>query len=182
MKVQRKDDGFETLPAPDRACEPFIPEAATLTCSRRVKPQSGDFVVFVPKDGSAALLRQYVVQKDGTILLHAPNKSFDSYVSGLAELEEAGELLPALRFERDFPAAARAGLLSSLPPQTADAPRTDSDLLTFEEAQAALKVRRTKMYAMLRGGELRASKVGKLWRIERSSIAEYLSHKTFRKK
>ena len=50
-----------------------------------------------------------------------------------------------------------------------------NDLLTFSEAAKLLKVKRTRMYAMLQSGELSATKVGKLWRVSRAAIEEYLS-------
>lgn len=187
--------------AADKAVEPFIPQGARLYCSDRVEPQSGDFVVFSPNDGSEHFVRQYVIQQDASLLLHAPNRSFDSYVSSPEELEASGRLLPVLRMERDFPAAQRAGGLppsAELPKVAAQtpppapvaspsvavaAPSVDaaSTLLTFDEAKAALKVRRTKMYELLRTGELKALKVGKLWRIERASILEYLRNSAFGK-
>ena len=53
------------------------------------------------------------------------------------------------------------------------------ELLTFTEAGTVLKVKRTRLYAMLRSGELHAVKVGKLWRISRKSIEEYLSRSVY---
>ena len=55
----------------------------------------------------------------------------------------------------------------------------EEELLTFPEAGAILKVKRTRLYAMLRTGELRAVKIGKLWRISRKSIEEYLARSVY---
>ena len=96
-----------------------------------------------------------------------------------------------IRMEHDFPAASRVVIpepekAESVLPQehvSASPLPVNSDpaeLLTFDEAQALLKVRRTKMYALLRSGELRASKIGKLWRVERASIQQYLAAKTYK--
>ncbi len=190
MAFLKVSNSLRVFNAPDKAGEPVIPEGAKLTCSG-IAPKSGDYVVFLPNDGSAPFLRLYIVQDDGSILLHAPNKSFDSYVSGSAELEAAGRLLPVIRMERAFPALERSGAMA-IPPSSsvqtlpgdssASTASSSSGLLTFEEAQAALKVRRTKMYELLRNGELKASKVGKLWRVETSSIESYLKGNTFKSK
>lgn len=198
MSFLKVSDSIESFVVADKAAEPSIPQGSRLHCSAKLEPQSGDFVVFSPNDGSPHFVRQYVTQQDGSLLLHAPNRSFDSYVSNPEELESSGRLLPVLRLERDFPAAQRAG---GLPPSLersnpfpSDAPSeasasgesaaalgAEASLLTFDEAKAALKVRRTKMYELLRSGELKALKVGKLWRIERSSIQEYLKGLAFQK-
>ena len=222
MTALKVKPSFEIFAAPDKAAEPAIPHGSRMLCSASLRPQSGDFVVFVPNDGAAHFVRLYALQRDGSILLHAPNRSFDSYVSSQAELESNGRLLPVLRIERDFSALERAGSLppfsrgsdaSSLEPAGTDpAAAADADgavsaepapdaaegasalpqpkkkpepaynpdeLLTFDEAKAALRVHRTKMYALLRSGELKALKVGKLWRIEKSSIFDYLRNSAF---
>ncbi len=196
MKVQNL---LETFSVPDKALEPAIPQGAKLFCSAKLAVQSGDFVVFSPNDGSPHFVRQYVIQQDGSLLLHATNRSFDSYVSSVEEIEASGRVLPILRVVRDMAAASRidevpglSAALDCLPEKPA--PKRDvataspddsspasvstdaeSELLTFDEAKAALKVRRTKMYELLRGGELKALKVGKLWRVRRSSIKAYLA-------
>jgi excisionase family DNA binding protein len=196
MAALKVSGTIESFIVADKAVEPSIPQGARLLCSSKIAPKSGDFVVFSPNDGSPHFVRQYAVQQDGSILLHAPNRDFDSYVSSSAELEASGRLLPILKMEREFPACERAG---GLPAPAQAAPSTpvqpqpaapsaeaanqqlaESSLLTFDEAKAALKVRRTKMYALLRSGDLKASKVGKLWRIERASIQQYLSNAAFK--
>lgn len=204
MAFLKVSDAIEIFEAADKSVEPAIAQGSKLYCSSKAEPQSGDFVVFSPNDGSPHFVRQYVIQQDGSLLLHAPNRSFDSYVSSPEELEASGRLLPVLRLERDFPAAQRSG---GLPPSaellkaraqaapsagtegvqevvaSAEAQQAEnaSSLLTFDEAKAALKVRRTKMYELLRTGELKALKVGKLWRIERASIIDYLKSSAFKK-
>ncbi|MBR2364043.1 MAG: helix-turn-helix domain-containing protein [Lentisphaeria bacterium] len=121
------------------------------------------------------------------------NRNADSYVTTASGLKNTGYYV-VLRSEYDFVASKRLqpGLLAraeaiangqevpELPPRQAPVQQetvlsgNESELLTFDEALAALKVRRTKMYALLRSGALSAVKIGKLWRIERSAIKEYL--------
>ncbi|MBO4303747.1 MAG: helix-turn-helix domain-containing protein [Lentisphaeria bacterium] len=117
------------------------------------------------------------------------NRNADSYVTTASGLKNTGYYV-VLRSEYDFVASKRLrkGLLAraeaiangqEVPPLPQEAPEPppagpESELLTFDEALAALKVRRTKMYALLRSGALSAVKIGKLWRIQRSAIREYL--------
>jgi len=194
LKLQ---SAIERFAANDKAAEPFVPQGATLFCSAKIQPQNGDFIVFAPKDGSPYFIRQYATQQDGSLLLHAPNAAFDSYVSNSTELEASGRILTVLKMERELPACARFGglpqtaepaqakpaaALRQAPPQQQEpqAASTENNVLTFEEAKLALKVHRTKMYELLRTGKLKASKVGKLWRIERQSLQEYLHSSAFK--
>ncbi len=206
MKLLRNtSEDTRIMTAPDKAAEPVIPEGASLLCVKNMKPYDGDFVLLIPKNSdSSPMLRQFMVHENTSILLHAPNKAFDSYVTTLEEITGAGELYVVLKMERDFQAASRLILspgayISGLKINTgteADVPRKPaamppeptpvqtagmSELLTFEEAQDVLKVRRTKLYELLRSGQLEASKIGKLWRIDRNSIVRYMSECTYRK-
>ena len=160
-------DGFVTVTAEDIGCDPRIPKGAQLLCSEKIKPQNGDYV-----------------------LLKSFNKDADSYVASAQALNAAG-IMVVIRMEHDFPAASRVvipepekaeGVLPQEHVSASPLPVNNdpAELLTFDEAQALLKVRRTKMYALLRSGELRASKIGKLWRVERASIQQYLAAKTYK--
>ena len=165
----------------DSSMEPLIPKGATLFVAESLSVVNGDTVaVFSDLQKPDYIIRNYIINQDGTVLLQAPNPTFDSYTSSPDDLKSGPGIYPVAKAERVLPA------LKGVPPepkpfkafvQASTASATvlpGSDVLTFEEAELALKVRRTKMYQMLRSGELKASKVGKLWRIEKSSIQEYL--------
>ena len=185
----KQDEGFTTVTVEDIGCDPRIPKGARLLCSETLKPQNGDYIL-VRRADAPPLLRAYFVREDGSILLKSYNKDSDSYLTTEQGLASAG-ILVAVRLEYDFPASSRIllpdpeGTKAFSPPEShppavlPSLPSASPELLTFEEAQAMLKVRRTKMYALLRSGELRASKVGKLWRIERNSIQDYLAEKIY---
>jgi excisionase family DNA binding protein len=49
-------------------------------------------------------------------------------------------------------------------------------LLRPEEAAAALRVGRTRVYELIRTGELRSVKIGHLRRVSATALAEYLAH------
>ena len=179
-----KEQGpFKVVIAEDIGCDPRIPKGARLVCSETLKPEDGDYVLVMRKD-APPFIRGYFKREDGSILLKSFNREADSYAATEQSLEKAG-MLVILRMEHDFPAALRvpcipqdsgAHTADAAPPPESD----DRELLTFEEAEAMLKVRRTKMYAMLRSGELQACKLGKLWRVERGSIRRYLASKTYK--
>ena len=181
----KRQKGFTVVTVTDIGCEPRIPKGARLLCSGEIKPENGDYVL-VGRGGAPPIIRGYFLREDGSVLLRSFNRDADSYTATAEGLAAAG-LLVAVRMECDFPAASRAGELpgagASTPVEERNplnsVPADSQELLTFEEAQALLKVRRTKMYALLRSGELRASKIGKLWRVERASIREYLAGKTY---
>lgn len=187
--TMKQYDGFVTVTAEDIGCDPRIPKGAQLLCSEKIKPQNGDYVL-VKRGSAPPFIRGYFVREDGSILLKSFNKDADSYVASAQALNAAG-IMVVIRMEHDFPAASRVVIpepekAESVLPQekvSASPLPVNSDLaelLTFDEAQALLKVRRTKMYALLRSGELRASKIGKLWRVERASIQQYLAAKTYK--
>lgn len=185
--MKRREE-FTIVTVTDIGCEPRIPKGARLFCSGELRPENGDYVL-VRRGDAPPLIRGYFLREDGSVLLRSFNRDADSYTATAESLEAAG-LLVVVRMECDFPAASRAGELpdaaASAPVEernpTNSVPADSQELLTFEEAQAMLKVRRTKMYALLRSGELRASKVGKLWRVDRTSIREYLAGRTYRVK
>jgi len=48
-------------------------------------------------------------------------------------------------------------------------------LLTLKEAMAILRVGRTKIYRLLRSGEIPAIKIGKKWKIKGSELEKYIN-------
>ena len=186
-----KEQEIITIEIQDNGGDPVIPPGARVFCSEDLPVSDGDYILVKRKD-DAPLVRLYTIRSDGAILLKSMNRNADSYVTTSSGLKNTGYYV-VLRSEYNFVASKRLmpGLLARaeaiangqevppLPPQTPavqenTVPGGESELLTFDEALAALKVRRTKMYALLRSGALNAVKIGKLWRIERSAIKEYL--------
>lgn len=192
-KMIQKEQEIITMEIQDNGGDPVIPPGARVFCSEDIPVSDGDYILVKRKD-DAPLVRLYTIRSDGAILLKSMNRNADSYVTTASGLKNTGYYV-VLRSEYDFVASKRLlpGLLARaeaiangqevppLAPQTLAAAAqenalagNESELLTFDEALAALKVRRTKMYALLRSGALSAVKIGKLWRIERSAIKEYL--------
>lgn len=52
------------------------------------------------------------------------------------------------------------------------------DLLTVDEATAALKIGKNALYRLLGSGQLKAYRNGRIWRIPRLSIEEYIRAQT----
>lgn len=52
------------------------------------------------------------------------------------------------------------------------------DLVTFEEFQEILQIGRTTAYKLLNSGEIKAFRIGRIWKIPRSAITEYVSRKS----
>ena len=52
-----------------------------------------------------------------------------------------------------------------------------NDILSFEEFLEYMGIARTLGYKLLTSGEIRGIKVGKVWRIPRNSIEEYVNKK-----
>lgn len=187
-----KEQEIITIEIQDNGGDPVIPPGARVFCSEDIPVSDGDYILVKRKD-DAPLVRLYTIRSDGAILLKSMNRNADSYVTTASGLKNTGYYV-VLRSEYNFVASKRLmpGLLERAeaiangqevpplpPPQAAPVqesalPGGESELLTFDEALAALKVRRTKMYALLRSGALNAVKIGKLWRIERTAIKEYL--------
>lgn len=176
----------------DNGGDPVIPPGAKVYCTEEIPVSDGDYIL-VKRKGDAPLVRLYTIRSDGSILLKSMNRNADSYVTTASGLTNTGYYV-VLRCEANYSAAKklRNGVLEyflaqekaeagDVPPPP-EAPEeeedlsmgSDSELLTFDEALAALKVKRTKMYALLRSGALQAVKIGKLWRIEKSAIRAYL--------
>lgn len=186
----------ETITASDPALEPAIPCGAQLFCAAGVEPWDSDYVLILRPNNGGQIIRQFIRKEDNSILLKAFNKDSKSYLTNDNDIRKVGELRVVLRIEYDLPALSRVDLPAEkfavlsentvpepLPVSTPAAGTvSDSDYLTFEEAQELLKVKRTRMYALLQSGELEASKIGKLWRIRRSAIDRYFAARTFRKR
>lgn len=187
--MNQKEQEIITMEIQDNGGDPVIPPGARVFCSESIPVSDGDYILVKRRD-DAPLVRLYTIRSDGAILLKSMNRNADSYVTTASGLKNTGYYV-ILRCEYDFVASKRlqSGLLAraeaiangqEVPPVPPPAPQetplagTESELLTFDEALAALKVRRTKMYALLRSGALSAVKIGKLWRIQRSAIREYL--------
>lgn len=152
----------------EKALEPVIPVGATVECAMDLSPENGDYVVYFPENG-IPIFRRWRQLKDGGILLEASNKNADSYRSTEDELRKRGKIYVILAMKKVF---------RSFPE---DFQKTESetsafaeDFLTFQEAMAILKVKRTRMYELLQTGKISASKLGRLWRIERSSLNEFI--------
>lgn len=149
----------------EQALEPAVPVGATAVCAEGLVPENGDYVVYFPGN-KPPIFRKWRVLKDQTVLLESLNQSADSYRSTEEELLQRGRVLVILSMSRIF---------RELPETEAAEYSDPEDFLTFREAMAILKVKRTRMYSLLQSGELRAAKMGRLWRIERSSIREFLN-------
>ena len=154
----------------EKALEPIIPVGATVVCSGKITPEPGDVIVYFPENG-IPLFRKWRVLKDHAILLEAQNKDSDSYRSTEEELKKRGKIYVILSMNKTF---------RSLPEEVSEkaedvaASAVAEDFLTFPEAMAILKVKRTRMYELLQSGTIKASKLGRLWRIERSSLNEFI--------
>lgn len=161
MRIRKQE-----LVVTDKALEPVIPVGTTVVCAGNLAPESGDYVVYFPGSG-LPLFRKWRSFPDGTVLLEALNKEADSYRATESELRSRGKILVILSMNKVF---------RSLPEENSPAEESSSaeDFLTFQEAMAVLKVKRTRMYELLRSGEIKASKLGRLWRVERRSLNEFI--------
>jgi len=52
----------------------------------------------------------------------------------------------------------------------------DYDILTIDELMDYLNVGRNTAYELLRKGEIKAFKIGKIWKVSRKAIDEYISN------
>lgn len=50
------------------------------------------------------------------------------------------------------------------------------DILTVEEACEALKIAYNAMYELLKAGELKGYRNGRVWRIPKAALVEYIQH------
>ena len=54
---------------------------------------------------------------------------------------------------------------------------TSTELLTFEELCETLMIGRSTAYKLLHSGELKAFRIGRIWKIPKTGIIEYLQAK-----
>ena len=159
MKIRKQE-----IVVSEKALEPVIPVGATVICTDGIMPKNGDFVVYFPGN-QLPIFRKWRKMKDQTVLLESLSPEADSYRSTEEELLLRGKILVVLSMNRIF---------RELPEQESEDLPDPEDFLTFQEAMTLLKVKRTRMYGLLQSGELRAVKLGRLWRIERASLSEFL--------
>lgn len=53
-----------------------------------------------------------------------------------------------------------------------------SEVITVEELMELLYIGKNTAYRLLNSGELRAFKIGKVWKIPREAVGEYILNKT----
>ena len=51
-----------------------------------------------------------------------------------------------------------------------------SDIMTIDDVVNYLRIGRSKVYSMLTSGELKAMKFGKMWRIPKANVQEYIDN------
>ena len=153
----------------EKALEPVIPTGTTVVCADGISPEPGDFIVYLPL-GGLPLFRRWRPLENGSVLLESLNRDLDSYRASEPELKSRGKILVILSMNRVF-RTLQADQRGSSPEGQIASPE---DFLTFQEAMAVLKVKRTSMYGLLQSGAIKASKLGRLWRIERSSLNEFI--------
>lgn len=54
------------------------------------------------------------------------------------------------------------------------------DLITIDELCDLLMIGRTTAYKLLQSGELKAFKIGKVWKISRASVEQYIKERSNR--
>lgn len=50
----------------------------------------------------------------------------------------------------------------------------NNEIMKFEEVMEYLNIGKSTLYNLLRSGEIRSFKIGKVWKIPRSAIEEYI--------
>ncbi len=50
----------------------------------------------------------------------------------------------------------------------------NNEIMKFEEVMEYLNIGKSTLYNLLRNGEIKSFKIGKVWKIPRSSIEEYI--------
>jgi len=53
-----------------------------------------------------------------------------------------------------------------------------SDLITIDDLCELLSIGRNSAYVLLNSGELKAFKIGRIWKIPREAISEYIRRKS----
>lgn len=52
----------------------------------------------------------------------------------------------------------------------------NNDIMKFEEVMDYLDIGKNTLYSLLKSGEINAFKIGKVWKIPRKSVEEYISN------
>ncbi|MCM1231667.1 MAG: helix-turn-helix domain-containing protein [Ruminococcus flavefaciens] len=52
----------------------------------------------------------------------------------------------------------------------------NNEIMKFEEVMEYLNIGKSTLYNLLRNGEIRSFKIGKVWKIPRSAIEEYIKN------
>ncbi|MDE5860646.1 MAG: helix-turn-helix domain-containing protein [Ruminococcus sp.] len=50
----------------------------------------------------------------------------------------------------------------------------NNEIMKFEEVMEYLNIGKSTLYNLLRNGEIRSFKIGKVWKIPKSSVEEYI--------
>ncbi len=50
----------------------------------------------------------------------------------------------------------------------------NNEIMKFEEVMEYLNIGKSTLYNLLRNGEIKSFKIGKVWKIPRSSVEEYI--------
>ena len=53
-----------------------------------------------------------------------------------------------------------------------------SDLITVDELCEFLSIGKNSAYALLNSGELKAFRIGRIWKISREAVSEYIKRKS----
>lgn len=53
----------------------------------------------------------------------------------------------------------------------------NNDIMRFEEVMEYLDIGKNTLYGLLKSGEINAFKIGKVWKIPRKSVEDYINNK-----
>lgn len=53
----------------------------------------------------------------------------------------------------------------------------NNDIIRFEEVMDYLDIGKNTLYGLLKNGEINAFKIGKVWKIPRKSVEDYINNK-----
>lgn len=53
----------------------------------------------------------------------------------------------------------------------------NNDIMRFEEVMDYLDIGKNTLYGLLKNGEINAFKIGKVWKIPRKSVEDYINNK-----
>ena len=53
----------------------------------------------------------------------------------------------------------------------------NNDIMRFEEVMEYLDIGKNTLYSLLKSGEINAFKIGKVWKIPRKSVEDYINNK-----